>query len=133
MRGKLILMACCISIMYCPAMAEDNWSKTLGQAAAGGKTIRSITPVFSQLVMFSFQPGFKPVFQNTHGGSYIQEAVPNGETVDRWTQMITLTGARGMLPTQTPIHNVPWDNSGGIKRAYAIFFGDPALKDALAL
>ena len=96
MRRTIILIAGCIFIIYAPAMAEDNWSKALAQAAADGKSIRSITPVFSQLVMFSFQHGFKPAFQNTNSGHYIQEAVLNGETLDRWSQMITLTGAKGL-------------------------------------
>jgi hypothetical protein len=84
-----------MAVLCLPAKAEEGFGKTIEQAAARGKAIVSITPVFSQLVRFSFQPGFKPAFQNTQGTSYIQEAVPAGETVERWTQMITLTGAQG--------------------------------------
>jgi hypothetical protein len=70
MRKALILVACCAAAMCLPAMAEDNLGKALGDASRSGKSIISITPVFAQLVMFSFQPGFKPVFQQTNGGGY---------------------------------------------------------------
>lgn len=55
-----------------------------------------ISPIFSQLVMFTLPPGFKTVFEQPAADSYIREAVLNGETVDRWSQMITVTGARGL-------------------------------------
>jgi hypothetical protein len=55
-----------------------------------------ISPIFSQLVMLSFPKGFKTVFENTNGKQYTREAVLEGETVDQWTQMITVTGAKGL-------------------------------------
>jgi len=54
-----------------------------------------ISPIFGQLVTFSLPAGFVTVFENTKGPSYLREAVPKGETVERWTQMITVTGAKG--------------------------------------
>jgi hypothetical protein len=55
-----------------------------------------ISPIFSQLVMLSFPKGFKTVFEHTNGKQYTREAVLEGETVDQWTQMITVTGAKGL-------------------------------------
>jgi hypothetical protein len=46
--------------------------------------------------MLSLPKGFETVFENTNGNRYTREAVLKGETVDRWTQMITVTGAKGL-------------------------------------
>jgi hypothetical protein len=55
-----------------------------------------ISPVFSQLVRFSMPSTFIAVSEDTRDAFYIREAVPRGETVESWTQMITITGSRGM-------------------------------------
>lgn len=52
-------------------------------------------PIFHQIVAFSFPKGFVPSFEQTRGSSYVQESVLQGETVDSWSQMITVTGAEG--------------------------------------
>ena len=54
-----------------------------------------ISPIFGQLVMFSLPASFATVFENTKGTNYVREAVLKGETVKSWTQMITVTGAKG--------------------------------------
>ncbi len=55
-----------------------------------------ITLIFSQLVTFSLPKDFVPAFEETKGGQYIQESVLEGENVKKWSQMITITGARGL-------------------------------------
>jgi TPR repeat protein/S1-C subfamily serine protease len=55
-----------------------------------------IAPVYGQLLSFSFPRGLKPAYEKVNGPSYIQESVLEGETVDQWTQMITVTGAKGL-------------------------------------
>jgi hypothetical protein len=55
-----------------------------------------ISPVFGQLVRFSMPSNFTAVSENTRDAFYIREAVPRDETVETWTQMITITGHRGM-------------------------------------
>jgi hypothetical protein len=55
-----------------------------------------ISPVFGQLVRFSMPATFVAAVENTEGNFYIREAVPKGETVGAWTQMITVTGSSGM-------------------------------------
>ena len=71
---------------------------------AGATSFTAISPIFSQLVAFSLPANFKTVFENTSDRSYIREAVLKGETTDRWTQMITVTGAKGLAgnPKTTP-------------------------------
>lgn len=53
-----------------------------------------ISPIFGQLVAFSQPSNFVLGFENVDGSSYIREVVPRGETVEKWTQMITVTGAK---------------------------------------
>lgn len=66
-------------------------------SAEGPPTFTAISPIFSQLVAFSMPQTFVVIGENTKGPSYIREAVLKGETADRWTQMITVTGAKGMV------------------------------------
>jgi len=66
-----------------------------------------VTPVFTQLVMFSVPPEFKsqkPTYERNSGSFYIREQVPDGETPGKWSRMITLTGTRGLAtnPNVTP-------------------------------
>jgi len=63
-----------------------------------------ISPIYSQLVRFSMPSNFAVVFENAKDGNYIREAVLKGETARAWTQMITVTGAKGLArhPQVTP-------------------------------
>ena len=67
--------------------------------AQAPQSFRVISPVFGQLVSFAMPSNFSAVFENTKGGHYIREAVLKGETPERWTQMITVTGEKGMTLT----------------------------------
>ena len=60
-------------------------------------SFRVISPIFGQLVTFSMPASFVVVAENSTGPNYIREAVLKGETVNRWTQMITVTGAKGLV------------------------------------
>ena len=55
-----------------------------------------VTPVFSQLVAYSVPGNFVHAFENTAGAGYIQEFVPQGQTVENWSQIITLTGVKDL-------------------------------------
>jgi hypothetical protein len=63
-----------------------------------------ISPIYGQLVRFSMPSAFVAAAENVSGPSYIREAVLKGETVTAWTQMITVTGAKGIAgnPQVTP-------------------------------
>jgi hypothetical protein len=67
--------------------------------AQAPQSLRVISPIFGQLVSFAMPSHFTVVFENTKGGHYIREAVLKGETPERWTQMITVTGEKGMTLT----------------------------------
>lgn len=55
----------------------------------------TISPLYSQLVAFAMPAHFRVVFEKDSGPEYIREAVPAGETVEQWSQMITVTAAKG--------------------------------------
>jgi len=73
--------------------------------------VTAIAPVFDQLVAIPLPTGFGSGHDNLRGDNFIQEFVPEGESVaDNWTQMITLTGTRGAA-------NVPVAHVGDLMTA----------------
>ena len=83
---------------------------SLSGALAGSPAeprLAAITPVFAQLVMFSLPPEFKsqkPTYEKSSGSFYIRQQVPEGETLGKWSRMLTLSGTRGLVgnPNATP-------------------------------
>ncbi|AIY40777.1 hypothetical protein LT85_1619 [Collimonas arenae] len=78
--------------------------KRVDQYRQLGYSVKSITPIFSQLLVLPYPAGFKIAFENTQGPRYIREAVLDKENVDEWSQMITLTGMKDLAlkPEVTP-------------------------------
>ena len=86
-----------------------------------GYSLKTIVPIFSQLVSMSLPKGFQPsaVYEATlPGPRYMRETVLEGETAKQWTQMITVTGARDLAssPNVTPQKFVE-SMAGGFKKA----------------
>ena len=65
-------------------------------AAAAAPGARVVVPVFHRLVAFTLPTPFRMSFERTTGNIYVREHVPEGETVDEWTRMISLSGVQGM-------------------------------------
>jgi hypothetical protein len=68
-------------------------------ALAGEPHIGTASTVFHQVVTFSLPGEFKsarPFFEKNNGSFYTSEHVPAGETAERWTQMITLSGTKDL-------------------------------------
>ena len=84
--------------MTTAALAASLLLAAAAQAQAP-QAFRVISPIFGQLLSFAMPSNFAVVFENTKGGHYIREAVVKGETPERWTQMITVTGEKGMTLT----------------------------------
>jgi len=103
---RKLLTATILSTLCSLALAEDNAPpmKEVEALRQQGYSVRTITPIFSQLLTFSFPKGFMPASENAKGGQYIQESVLEGESVMKWSQMITITGAKGLAsnPIVTP-------------------------------
>jgi hypothetical protein len=91
-------------------------------------SVKTITRVFDELVLFSLPKGFKPVFENATGNRYIWEAVLAGENVNKWTQMVTMTGAKGLAanPEITP-QNFAGKMAGGFQAACPASFSAKGL------
>ena len=70
----------------------------------GAEEPAKVTPIFSELLRVSYPREFRPAFEKRSGNFYIQESVLQGETVERWTQMLTVTGTEGLAlnPQATP-------------------------------
>src|SRR5215469_4550681 len=80
---------------------------TLVAAGSTGEGLTVASPAFHQLVVFSVPAEFKSnkaTIERTNGAFYMREQVPEGETIDRWTRMISLTATRdlGANPSATP-------------------------------
>ena len=80
-------------------------------------SVTVISPIFSQLVRFSMPPGFVTVTENTSGPNYIREAVPKGESAERWTQMITVTGHKDAAEPQFTPQGFANNMADGFKAA----------------
>lgn len=61
-----------------------------------GYIVKNISPIFGQLVLFNFPKNFKVAYENTQGTKYTRESVLEGETVNHWSEMLTITGRKGL-------------------------------------
>lgn len=108
------------SMLFSPVSAENKAPllTDVEELKKQGDSVTVIAPIFGQLVMFSFPKGFVPAFENARDGQYIQESVLEGESVKKWSQMVTLTGAKGLAsnPNLTPTR-FAGGMAGGFKRA----------------
>lgn len=107
--------------MFCSSVLAEDSAPSLREVAAlrqQGYSVRTITPIFGQLVTFSFPKGFVPAFEDAKSGQYIQELVLEGESVKKWSQMVTITGAKGLAsnPNVTPTR-FAGGMASGFKRA----------------
>lgn len=63
------------------------------------KPVSFSVPLYERVLTFDVLPGFLPAYENVNGDFYIMQFVPDGETVEDWTQMITITAqAQGVDP-----------------------------------
>jgi len=90
-------------------------------AADTGKNavaLKTITPIYSQLLVVMLPAGFKNAFENTQGQHYIREAVLDKENVNKWTQMITVTGIKDQaLNPQVSPQSFAENMAAGFQRA----------------
>lgn len=97
MLKRTLLTSTLLTSLSVAAFAEDTDVQ---------KPMTSVTQVFSQVVSYQLPPGFLPAHEDTKEGMYIQEATKDGEPVENWTYLITLTGRRDLAtdPQVKPIH-----------------------------
>src|SRR5689334_4552693 len=70
-------------------------SSAHAQTPAPG-SVMVVSPVYSQLVAFSIPANFVAGAERNDGSAYTREAVPKGETAEKWNEKITVTGAKGL-------------------------------------
>lgn len=70
-------------------MMRETWAKTDKPDA----TIHQ--PIFGRIISFALPRGFVIAWRQQVVGGYIAEYVPDGETLEDWTQMITVTARVG--------------------------------------
>ncbi|MDP3515099.1 MAG: hypothetical protein Q8S20_20345 [Sulfuritalea sp.] len=95
---RLILSLALLAMSSGPALSQGKapTRNDVDAARQSGASVKTITRIFGQLLMFSFPRGFKPAFEDAKGGQYIQESVLDGESTKKWSQMLTVTGAKGL-------------------------------------
>ena len=118
--NRSMLIPIVLAMWVSPAMTQGPGNEPT--------TIVAISPIFSELVMFSLPKGFRTVFERTSGKNYVREAVVEGETVERWSQMITVTGAKDLAsnPNASP-HWLVERIAGGFQKACPESFAVVAL------
>lgn len=118
MTFKLLPLAV-LSTLCSLSLAQDNGPKMneVDVLRQQGYSVKTITPIFSQLLMFSFPKGFVPAFEDAKAGQYIQESVLAGESLQKWSQMLTISGTKGLAsnPNVTPMRFAS-SMAGGFKR-----------------
>lgn len=109
------------------AAANNKRSNGIKASSAGYAVI---SPIFSQLVSFTLPVGFTTVWEDGNKTNYLREAVPAGETVESWTQMVTVTGAKGLSgnPNVTP-RSFASAIAGGFEKACPDTYSDKILKE----
>jgi hypothetical protein len=96
MNSLLTTFAAAVSASWLLASAQPSRAEDPPPKGGQPTSVTVISPIFGQLVRFAMPQDFVIVFEQTRGRNYIREAVLKGETTEHWTQMITVTGARGL-------------------------------------
>ena len=63
---------------------------------AMAQEMTATTRAYGRVVAFPLAEGFVGAYENEADGSYLLEFVPQGESVEDWSQMITLSAAEGL-------------------------------------
>lgn len=72
---------------------------TLSSASAAD--VKMTIPVFSQKLEVAYPNSYKVGPQDSHGNVFIMEMVPKTESPDSWSEMLTVSGYKGLAATQT--------------------------------
>lgn len=95
-----VALGCFLGVVPFAAPAQERKDR-VEELRASGYSVGSITPIYGQLVRFSYPTGFKHAHDKDSGTFYIQESVLNGETVQAWSQMVTVTGSKGLAANES--------------------------------
>ena len=87
-----------------------------GSAVQPSRQTFRMTGIFNDILSYPQPDGFQEAYQNTNGGHYIFEMVLKGETVDQWTQMVSVTGLQGNADNQNATARSRLDQNANVFR-----------------
>jgi hypothetical protein len=133
MANRCMVSGFILAILGWPvlASAEGAAGNTVEQFRQQGFSVRTVTPIFSQLLVTGSPPGFDVIsFEKTRDQFYIRESVLKGESVNGWSQMISVTGMKDLAskPEATP-KIVLNGMADGFKRSCPFTFNTKVLSD----
>ena len=76
------------------ARAQSTGENHLDALPRVASSTPTVTPIYSQLLLFSMPSGFSPVNDSERAGKYLQQSLPGGQNLDRWVEMIAVTGEK---------------------------------------
>lgn len=83
------------SVAADPSPAGDAFTRQMWQSQKVD-SIETVQRVYNRVVTFKLPRPFVMVTRAEQRGFYIVEYVPDGQTVENWTRMITVTGKLGL-------------------------------------
>lgn len=128
MKLKLTTFAaCCLLAGQATSHAEDAAAL---QSYLKTHSVTSVLPIFSQLLRVRLPAGYTTVYEETQGEHYTREAVLNGENVDEWSRMITVTGFKDLAtkPAVSP-RSYAGSKAAGFQRACSPSYSAEVIDD----
>ena len=92
--------AAVLSVVAAPAGAQPSAENHLDALPRVASSTPTITPIYGQLLLFSMPAGFRAVDDADVAGKYVQRSLPNGQNLDRWSEMIVVTGEKDAAASQ---------------------------------
>lgn len=87
-----------------PILAASIGASLTPSASMPPAYIPATMPVFSQIVLFFVPTSYRMAFSKTTAGkTFIAELIPTGETVEKWSMMITVSGLNGAAVPLPPL------------------------------
>lgn len=99
--GRLRVVALISTLLSVRLVAQEATVPLSGVEAleSKGYTAFAVAPIFSQIVAVRLPQGFRPASEQRMANSYVNNSIPQGESADNWTQMISLRGERNAAST----------------------------------
>ncbi len=79
---------------FVAALSLTGFAPPAGDASAPNFVIR----LYGRVLGFHLPAGFHPVTPHSSATQFLMEIVPQGETVESWTRLITIRSMRGISP-----------------------------------
>jgi hypothetical protein len=98
MRLRILGYVCVSLCAFNPAVADDKCGKGQNERGGDDGRITAAVRIFSQVVSFRYPGGFKAADEGERAGHFQLELIPANESLESWSQMVTITGEKGLAP-----------------------------------